>query len=113
MNWLGTCLVKEEGEVNVLSVTPGIVDSGQQREVREERESYSHLVTRHELLSDALPRPSKHACGAVQVALGPEGTGSTTSSQTASQCLCTLGTEWGSCRSERAGCILGRQQSSC
>ncbi|OAL45656.1 NAD(P)-binding protein [Pyrenochaeta sp. DS3sAY3a] len=50
MNWLGTCLVKEEDEVNVLSITPGIVESGLQKEVREEHqanmpaEQYNWLV---------------------------------------------------------------------
>lgn len=37
MNWLGACLSVEEDQVMILCVTPGIVESGQQKEVRAER----------------------------------------------------------------------------
>ena len=37
MNWLAACLVQEETQVSIICVTPGIVDSGQQEEVRKHR----------------------------------------------------------------------------
>lgn len=39
MNWLCACLALEEEQVSMLCVMPGIVDSGQQAEVRNERKS--------------------------------------------------------------------------
>ena len=38
MNWLCACLAVEEEQVSMLCVTPGIVDTGQQAEVRDQRE---------------------------------------------------------------------------
>jgi hypothetical protein len=48
MNWLCAGLAVEEDQVTLLCVTPGIVDSGQQAEVRNERRSSLIAFPRHE-----------------------------------------------------------------
>jgi NAD(P)-dependent dehydrogenase (short-subunit alcohol dehydrogenase family) len=47
MNWLGACLTKEEGEVTTLCIEPGIVDSGLQKQVRDDRKFISLSVVSH------------------------------------------------------------------
>lgn len=43
MNWLGACLGREEDQVTVLCVMPGIVDSEFQRQIREDCKSFNSL----------------------------------------------------------------------
>ncbi|KAH6714899.1 hypothetical protein BKA61DRAFT_481022 [Leptodontidium sp. MPI-SDFR-AT-0119] len=67
MNWLGACLSVEEDQVMILCVTPGIVESGQQKEVRAEHRAnmppkqykwLSELHYRGELLQPDRPASS-------------------------------------------------------